>query len=146
MNTAFPILGSVLLLVIFLLLMQVLTLAWVKRKSRLAIKSRYAPNEIIMQSLTANFFGQTSKGYPQIRGNGALVLTKDELWFKMALPKKELTISLQSIITVSIKKSHLKKTKMRPVLYVEFDSYSGIDSAAWLVEYPEEWQEAIKMT
>ena len=143
MNTAFPILGSILLLVLFLFLFQLLTLRWVQRRSRSAIWDRYTDNQIVMKSLAANFFGQTSKGKAQIRGNGALVLSKNELWFRMALPQRELTIPLASITSVSIVKSHLGKTKLMPLLYVEFISPAGIDSVAWLVEYPEEWMKAI---
>ncbi len=144
MYTAFPILGSVLLLVVSIFLIQAITLAWVKRKSSSTIQGRYISDEIIMQSLAANFFGQTSKGKSQIRGNGALVLTKNELWFRMAIPHKELDIPVKSITATSIEKSHLGKTKLRPLLYVEFSLPSGIDSAAWLIEYPEDWIQAIE--
>lgn len=144
MNTAFPILGAVLLLVVFLFLIQVLTLKWVGRKSLSAIRNRYAAHQIIMQSLAANFFGKTSKGKSQIRGNGALVLTRDELWFRMAMPNRELVVPMKNITSSSIVKTHLGKTKLKPLLFVEFQSSEGIDSAAWLVEYPEEWVKAIK--
>ncbi len=138
------ILDLVIILVVLVFAVQALTLAWVKRKARRAIQNRYSPQDILMYSLTANFFGQTSRGYSQIRGNGALVLTRNELWFALALPRNEITIPLQSIITTSIEKSHLKKTKMRPLLHIKFNSLSGIDSVAWLVEDPEEWQETIE--
>jgi hypothetical protein len=144
MYTAFPILGAVLLLVLILFFIQILTLAWVKRRSRLAIQVRYTSNEIIIQSLAANFFGQTSKGKWQVRGNGALVLTEDELWFRMAIPRKELVIPLKQITNISIAKSHLGKSKLRPLLLVEFDLELGSDSAAWLVEDLDEWVQAIR--
>ena len=144
MNTFTLILDFVLILIALVIIAQFATLAWVKRKSRSAIRSRYSPQDIIMQSLVANSFGQTSKGLSQVRGNGALVLTKDEIWFRLALPARELTIPLKSITSISIKESHLKKKKARPLLYIEFNSLWGIDSAAWMVKGPEEWKRAIE--
>ena len=144
MSTALIIIDSIIALVVLLLIIQFAMLMWVKRRSRSAILARYSPPEIIMQSHAANFFGQTSKGGSQIRGNGALVLTKDELWFKLALPQEEMTIPLRSITGTEIKKSHLKKSKMRELLHVEFNSPSGTDSAAWLVKNPQEWQREIE--
>jgi len=144
MDFTLIIIALVLILVLVLFGVQVLTLKWVKRRSMAEIRGRYGENDIILQSLAANFFGQTSEGYSQIRGNGALVLTKNELWFRMAMPAKELSIPIRNITDTEIRKSHLKKTKMRPLFYVEFTTPEGPDSAAWLVEDPRDWCKEIE--
>ncbi len=144
MDFTFIIIALVLILVLILYGVQVLTLKWVKRRSLAAIRRRYGESDIILQSLTANFFGQTSKGYSQIRGNGALVLTKNELWFRMALPENELTIPVRNVAAAEIRKSHLRKSKIRPLFYVEFNTLEGLDSAAWLVEDPKQWCKEIE--
>ena len=73
------------------------------------VDERFAGRKIIMKG-KANFFGQKSRGVGQIRGNGMLVLTEDELWFLLAMPQDEYSIDFKSIISVTTVKSHLGKT------------------------------------
>ncbi|NPE09015.1 MAG: hypothetical protein GNW80_12095 [Asgard group archaeon] len=96
--------------------------------------------ETIRVSKGANFFGQESLKLRQVRGNGVLVLTPDELYFEMWLPKRICQIPISSIIDIEITKWHLKKSKNRDLLKVIFTNFSGeTDSAAWLVREPELW-------
>jgi len=114
------------------------------RKLLTRVEKRFTGQRIILQALSANFFGQKSKGVKQIRGKGVLVLTKDELWFSLALPAREISISVKDIKSVKLIKSHLSKTVFRPLLCVEF-LFQGIeDSIAWLVNDPEEWKTDIE--
>lgn len=96
--------------------------------------------EIVKQTKSANYMGQGSKGMLQIRGNGVLILTKSNLYFSMLLPEKRLIIPVSSIGSLSTPKSFLGKTKGQKLLRADFDG----DSAAWLVEKPEQWKRAIK--
>jgi len=116
----------------------------VRRKLSIRVSERFAKEDILLQSLDANFFGFKSKGKKQIRGNGALVLTREELWFSRVLPQMEISIPIRNIRTVKLVRSHLGKTVFRPLLLVEFFHRGREDAIAWLVKNPEEWQKKIE--
>lgn len=121
--------------------MTVLTL--VRRRMRRVVAGRFHRGAIRRQSLTANCFGIESLGRAQVRGNGALVLTGDELYFRMAVPSREIIIPLERITTVSLVRSHLGKTIFRPLLKVDYVTDNGPDAVAWAVREPERWKQAI---
>lgn len=84
------------------------------------VLDKFKDKKLLGVSSNANFFGQESKGLAQIRGNGVLLLTENELYFEMWVPKRELNIPLAHILKVETAKSHLKKTKLTPLLKVIF--------------------------
>jgi hypothetical protein len=93
----------------------------------------------------ANFFGLRSAGMKQVRGNGILLLTADRLYFRMLLPRRELTIPLGSVTSAGTVGSFLGRTRGRDLLEVIFtDSGGSEDSAAWLVGDLQEWVQSIK--
>ncbi len=101
-------------------------------------------NEIISCYNNANFFGLESWGLMQVRGIGMLVLTKNELFFGMYKPAKNLSIPLKSILKVKTKdKSHLKKSKFKRLLKIIFLNDEKEDSAAWLIKNVDGWGERI---
>lgn len=128
--------GSVLTGILILLL-------FLRNRFRLAMEevSRTHPeHDRLLTAPMANFFGVRSGGMKQVRGNGILILTRDRLYFRMLLPKRELTIPLDTIISVGKTRSFLGKTKGRDLLQVDFTGDSGeADSAAWLVGDLQEW-------
>jgi hypothetical protein len=82
----------------------------------------------------ANFYGQESKGKMQMRGNGTLALTEEELYFEWLVPRREFRIPLSAIQAVETPSSYLGKTNFRPLLKVVFQNDAGqTDSMAWLV-------------
>lgn len=82
----------------------------------------------------ANFFGQESKGVGQLRGNGTLVITPNEVFFELWVTKRELLISLATIQGIETPKSHLGKTYGTSLLKVVYTNEQGQpDSAAWAV-------------
>ena len=109
-----------------------------------AVEIRLNGEQAIKTEPWANFFGLASKGMGQMRGNGALVLTGDELFFIMAAPRREVSIPLSSIKKVHIKKSHLGKTVGHPLLAVDYVFPEGEDSSAWALAAPEEWKSVIE--
>ncbi len=111
-----------------------------------AVSAKLGSTQSIRTDTGANFFGLTSKGMGQVRGNGALVLTSRELFFIMAIPRREIVIPLNSITSLSLKKSHLGKTIAYPLLRVDFSTFQGSDSAAWAISKPEEWKAAVEAT
>ncbi|MFC1853896.1 hypothetical protein ACFL27_27240 [candidate division CSSED10-310 bacterium] len=125
----------------FILLVIILKtiLAQLRQSLRQEVSQRYPEHQILIQSLGANFFSQKSKGGTHIRGNGALVLTVEELWFLLAVPRREITIPLADIRAVSLTRSHLNKRAFRPLLTLEYNTVDGPDVVSWLVEQPEKW-------
>ncbi|MCG8431220.1 MAG: hypothetical protein MJA29_08600 [Candidatus Omnitrophica bacterium] len=92
----------------------------------------------------ANYFGRESEGRMQMRGNGVLVFTPEELYFEMWLPQEELRIPLSSITGVETPMRHLGKSKGRRLLKVHFRNEKGEkDSAAWIVNRLEKWKKAL---
>ncbi|MBD2544623.1 hypothetical protein [Planktothricoides raciborskii] len=108
------------------------------------IQERFPTEQIILKETTANFFGLESRGSFQIRGNGVLVLTQDELWFSRFIKREDITIPTNTIQAVRLVDSHLGKRILgRQLIYVQFQGAGGLDSAAWLVADPNRWQSAI---
>jgi hypothetical protein len=136
----------VFLVVLFLILRFVLT--GLKKSLLTNVDKKLAGTNPLRQTLGANFFGQRSKGAAQIRGNGALVLTESELFFFLAAPRREFSIPLNLITSVTLPKSHLGRTVFRPLLCVEYRSHAGADAIAWAVKDPDGWktnvEEAVK--
>ena len=105
------------------------------------IQERFPTEEIILSETTANFFGLESRGSWQIRGNGVLVLTPNELWFSRFIKRDDITIPINTIQEVRLVDSHLGKRILgRKLIYVQFETSAGKDSIAWLVADPERWK------
>jgi len=125
-------------------------LGWLNIKRILAKRIRemldkFGDQNVLRTAPLANFFGQESIGMMQIRGNGMLVLTDKELYFRMWAPKRELSIPVGSILTIETPRSHLGKTVGRALLKVVFRDENGQrDSAAWLVRDLPSWKGSLE--
>jgi len=129
----------------FLLLAVSLVFSSIRKKMKAHIRERFDKNEIIGSTTSVNFFGEQSKGGKQIRGNGALVLTKDELFFIRAMPFKEYVIPIKSITGVSTPTSFNGRSSLSRLLCVQYKTDSGADAIAWSIKEPGKWKEAIEM-
>ena len=125
-------------LIVFVAVMRGI-MALVRRRLYQRIRRKFAGHTIIRMSIGANFLGQISKGLGQIRGNGALVLTPDQLYFGLFAPRRELTIELGDVVSLSTPRVHLGKTVGAKLLRVDFYTDGGQDAAAWAVRDLEEW-------
>ncbi len=113
----------------------------IKKKSLEKLKRYYNLEDLLLYSLEANFFGQKSYGFRQIRGNGALALLHEKIHFFLLLPDREIIIPISKIISVNLKKSFLGKTVFKPLLHVEFLNENGDrDEVAWLLKNPDLWK------
>jgi hypothetical protein len=130
-------------LIVFLAVMRGV-MSLMRRKLGKQIRAKLAGRTIIRESIGANFFGLSSKGLAQVRGNGALVLTPDQLYFAMFVPRRELTIPLADIVSVSTPRSHLGKTVGMKLLRVDFRVPAGQDSVAWAVRDLDDWKADIE--
>jgi len=125
------------------LIVQRVIFAVIRRVLRDDVRRRTQGREVVLQTFTANSFGLVSLGPTQIRGNGSLILTRQELIFIMAFPRRETIIPLNAVIAVTLPRAHLGKTALRPLLHIAFRGPSGEDAIALAVGEPERWREAI---
>lgn len=137
--TAVLVLVSVLLLLGVIALVAVLVLRRVRAASEAVVARNFAPGTVLRSDPVANWFGLESKGGRQIRGNGALVLTAERLWFLRAGATEPVEIPLAAVTAVDTTRSHAGKSVGRDLLRVRF----GADSAAWYVRDPGGWQARI---
>jgi hypothetical protein len=93
---------SVLFGVVCLLALLRLIFSSTQKKLGNHILKNFDKEKIVGATTRANFFGEQSKGVKQIRGNGALVLTKDKICYIRAIPFKEYMIPIKSITGISI--------------------------------------------
>ncbi len=120
-------------MVLVMVAVPAITLRLLARSLEPRIEAAFPAGQIVLKDLRAISFGQQSKGVFQGRGNGALVLTPNELWFSRAVPRRDLRIPLDAITEVSTPKVHLGKTYFRPLLRVSFRTHNTTDSIAWYV-------------
>lgn len=109
------------------------------------VHARLGQGRIVAADESANFFGVESRGVAQMRGNGYLAASRDEILFVMWLPRRELTIPRSRVTAVERTKSHLGKSVGRELLRVRFTNESGQpDSVAWLVRDLPTWESALE--
>jgi hypothetical protein len=105
------------------------------------IEARVGRDRILLLEDGANSFGVESRGRWQIRGNGCLAATADEILFIMWWPRREVRIPRSAITGVERARSHLGKTVGHQLLRVHFTSAEGRpDSIAWWVRDVSRWE------
>lgn len=82
----------------------------------------------------ALMFGQQSKGVAQLRGNGTLLLTERELYFRKWITTTEYIIPLGSVTSIETPRGYLGKTYSKPLLKINYQRDDGQrDSIGWYV-------------
>lgn len=114
-----------------------------RTRGRAEIDTRYRSSEVLLAETLVQSFGQASKGVTQLRGSGALALTRSELCFVMYVPTSELRIPIASVEAVSLVKRHLGKTQGVDLLHVRYTREGVEDSIAWRLPEPARWKERI---
>ena len=135
---------SVIVFVCVLLLVLKLVVRGVQQRLAREIQWKFSPDEMVAATTRANFVGQKSCGLKQIRGNGALVLTKEKLYFLMAVPRREYDIPIHQIKSVKLQKSFLGKMVLCPILCVEYGDGEDTDVLGWIVPDWERWKQGIE--
>jgi len=109
------------------------------------VSVEYPEHERVLISPMANLFGIGSAGMKQVRGNGILLLTASQIYFRMLIPKKEILIPVRSIISIETPKSFLGKTKGMKLLKIDYrNDTGGTGSAAWMVDNLDKWVEILR--
>jgi hypothetical protein len=118
-----------------------MVLGWLRRRVAAAVRARLGEDRILLIEDRANSFGVESRGMAQIRGNGCLAATRDEVLFAMWIPRRELRIERERIMAVERAGSHLGKTIGRPLLRIRYiDDAGRPDSVAWFVRDLPAWE------
>ena len=106
-------------------------------------KRHFAGSHLLRED-DANTFGIESRGKLQIRGNGTLALTRDELLFAQWVPNRLLRVPRATITEAGTTKSWLGKTIFQPLLLVRWTGPAGTDAAAFWVEDLDGWIAALQ--
>lgn len=123
-----------------LMVVPVLVIRRLGRKVIAEVLQKYPEHSLSRIDPLANLFGVRSRGLKQIRGNGVLLVTSGELYFRMLAPRREVTIPVRDITGMGVEKSFLGKSKGIPLLRVDYrDGMGGTDSAAWAVRDVNGW-------
>jgi hypothetical protein len=125
------------ILVIVVVIQAVLT-RWVRRRTGELLETVPGTHRS-----PANFFGVTSRGRTQNRGNGGLALTDAELVFVPMVGQNGVAVPLHAVTRVDTCRSHLGKTMGRTLLRVTWRTPEGEDSGAWLVRDVDAWVEHV---
>jgi hypothetical protein len=121
-----------------------LVLGWLRRRGAAVVRARLGKDRIVLLDDRANSFGIESRGVTQIRGNGCLAATDDEILFVMWFPRRELRIPRERITAVEHATWHLGKSVARPLLRLRYINESGQDdSIAWFVRDLPAWETAL---
>lgn len=98
----------------------------------------------LLRKEDANSLGVESKGPWQVRGNGNLALTDDELLFAQWVPNRVVRIRRRNIVEVTTTRSHLGKSISRDLLKVVWTTEEGRqDSIALWVGDLDGWLAAL---
>ena len=117
-----------------------------KTRARIAadVRARLGADRIVALEDGANCFGVESGGRWQIRGNGRLAATADEILFVMWFPRREVHIRRDRVTAVERARSHLGKTVGQELLRVRFtNDEDNPDSVAWWVADLAEWERVL---
>ena len=144
MNTGFTIALSIILGLSCLLAILGLVYSRIRKKLDILVADKFDKKDILGATTRATFFGIKSKGGAQIRGNGALVLTGNEIYFIRAVPQKEYKIPISSIRKVSMPRIFNGKSALVPLLCIAYDTGYGEDSMAWAIKDAKKWKEKIE--
>ena len=93
----------------------------------------------VLREDDANTFGVESRTAVQVRGNGTLAVTADELLFAQWVPNRLERIPRAAITEVTTTKSWLGKTIGRPLLLVRWTAGADADAIALSVKDLDGW-------
>jgi hypothetical protein len=118
-----------------------LTLApLLRRARRVSAEAVAAAGPGARRSEHVRGLGLQSRGASQVRGNGRLTLTDDELRFRMFVPDRETRIPLAAVMSVGSERTWLGKWVGRRLLRVRWRTPEGAEDAmAWEVRDLDGW-------
>ena len=98
----------------------------------------------VSRSASVNTLGLESRGRGQIRGNGRLVLTPDELRFRQSVPQRETAIPREAVTSIGTERTWLGKWVGSKLLCVRWRTpEGGEDAMAWQLRDLDGWLAAL---
>ena len=134
---------AIVALVLGILLLVALALMPVRRRARRVTAEMESEAGDSRRSEHVRGLGLESRGPKQVRGNGRLVLTNDELRFRMFVPDRETRIPLAAVTSVGSERTWLGKWVGRRLLRVRWTTADGDDAMAWEVRDLDGWIAAL---
>ena len=117
-----------------------------KRQDELekSFQKRFIGKKILYMDKYARIIAQQSRGLSQIAGMGYLVLTSQELYFKLQLMHMEISIPVSSLLRAGDTRRMGGKNPLRTMLKVDFNTVDGKEDAiALLVKDLSRWKAEI---
>ena len=109
------------------------------------LKARFPERDVIKLARASNLIGLQSPSRKMLRGNGTLLLTKDDLVFQLWLPKTEILIPRKAIREVGEVKSFGGKTVFQPLMQLRYSNALGEEeSLAIYLSELETWIKLLK--
>jgi hypothetical protein len=108
------------------------------------VSDRLGADAVVKLDDVVRFFGLSSAGMFQIRGNGCLAATDDQLLFRLWIPRREVLIERASVTAIDTPRSHRGKATLHRLLRVTYTDLKGVrDAAAWEVRDLDAWLRAL---
>lgn len=109
-----------------------------------SFQKRFTGQKILYMDKYVRIIAQQSRGLSQTAGMGYLVLTSQELYFKLQLINKEISIPVSSLLNVGETRRMGGKNPLRTMLKVDFNTIDGKEDAiALLVKDLSRWKAEI---
>lgn len=141
--------GSVVFVLVLLIAVALLaavgTVVWFVRRLRSSqARIRQHVSQLdVERSAGVNFFGVASRGRGQVRGNGTLVLTPNELVFFQLMPEREIRVPRAAITGTEVARSFLGKTQGVDLLVVTWSVDGVDDKAGFRVRELDAWRRSL---
>lgn len=139
----YGLIGGALVIILCVVVVPLIARRFMRSDFEQRIGKSIPADSILLKDYKANSLGRESQGAAQIRGNGALVLTRDALHFFQFSPERDVRIPLASITGVKSVGSHLGKTIGQELLHVSFMEEGKPDAFAWYVTDLPAWSEKL---
>jgi len=132
------------ILILVTLLLGLIMVPVSRRARRLRAQVEAELGDSARRTANARGLGLESRGKGQVRGNGWLVLTDDELRFRQWVPNRETRIPLAAVTEVTTERWWLGKSVGSKLLVVRWRTpEAGEDAMAWEVRGVDEWLAAL---
>ena len=137
-------LGVLAILIVIALAFTVVLIPVSRRAKRAQNELEEELGRSIERSASVSGLGLQSRGRGQVRGNGRLVLTRDELRFRQWIPQRETKIPLAAVTSIGTERTWLGKWVGSKLLCVRWRTSEGTEDAmAWQVPDLEGWLAAL---
>jgi len=120
---------------------------WFKRRQSRAYEEARAAigkAKLLLEEPTALWVGIDANGNQSVRGNGILLLTDEDLYFRQLLPQAEIRITRSDIVRIERPDLTKGTGQGRLICAVYLDPDGSEQREAWMVEEHAQWVDALQ--